>query len=227
VPSRKSWRGIATGLLGGQCMRVVYSDESTGSDERANAITVVTAIVLNMDSQWPSVSKDIRAIGYKGEFKGKQLFRDLSKNTKEKMNSARYLTQLLSIPSDRGLFIFYGAVDDKGLARYRKDVKRVRQPTARELAMAVCLKRVDSFMLAVCPKENAIWIADRCETNQTLTEMMFSDVTHLQERNVSDVYGGEERHELKIVDAIYEGNSARSRALQLADVCCSTIASIS
>ncbi|MGO9265030.1 MAG: hypothetical protein ACLQBA_09115 [Candidatus Binataceae bacterium] len=53
--------------------------------------------------------------------------------------------------------------------------------------------------------------------------MMFSDVTYLQERNVSDVYGGEDRHELKIVDAIYEGNSARSRALQLADVCCSTI----
>ncbi|MGO9267199.1 MAG: hypothetical protein ACLQBA_20375 [Candidatus Binataceae bacterium] len=154
----KSWRGIATGLSGRRCIvKVVYSDESTGFDDETK-ITVVTAIVLNMDNQWPIVSKDIGAIDYKGEFKGKQLFRDLLKDTKQKPKSEQYLMQLLSIPSNRGLCIFYGAVNERGLTSYRKDVKRVRQPTGRELAMAVCLKKVDSFMLAACPpEETAIW----------------------------------------------------------------------
>jgi hypothetical protein len=98
-------------------LKVVYSDESLTDSKEAKPVTVVTALLLDMDSQWPLVSKDVSAIGHPGEFKGKQLFYDLRKNTKEKPDSERCLTQLLSIPFNRGIQIFYGAVDEKGLAR--------------------------------------------------------------------------------------------------------------
>jgi hypothetical protein len=54
-------RGNIFGLLGAEILRVVYSDES-GTGDREQPITVVTAIVLDMDSQWTPIERELSAL---------------------------------------------------------------------------------------------------------------------------------------------------------------------
>jgi hypothetical protein len=49
-------------LLGSEILRVVYSDESGTGDNKKQPITVVTAIVLNMDSQWAPIERDLSEV---------------------------------------------------------------------------------------------------------------------------------------------------------------------
>jgi hypothetical protein len=55
-------RGSFAGRLGAEWVHVVYSDESGMGDESDEPIVVVTAIMLNMDSQWAPTSMALSAV---------------------------------------------------------------------------------------------------------------------------------------------------------------------
>lgn len=54
-------QGRFIGLIGSEIVQVVYSDES-GIGDKKQSIAVVTAIILNMDSQWEPIERDLSAI---------------------------------------------------------------------------------------------------------------------------------------------------------------------
>ncbi|MGH7913820.1 MAG: hypothetical protein ACREPW_04115 [Candidatus Binataceae bacterium] len=50
--------------MGETDVRVVYSDEHGMGSEQQEPITVITAIMLNMDTQWHSVQHDLDTIAH-------------------------------------------------------------------------------------------------------------------------------------------------------------------
>jgi hypothetical protein len=78
-------------------MRVVYSDESGTGSIAEEPITVVTALMLNLDSQWEPVHQDLEALRPSPtfEFKGGRLFREL-RNGRRRERADAILRGILS-----------------------------------------------------------------------------------------------------------------------------------
>jgi len=130
--------------------------------------------------------------------------------------------------------IYYGAVDKIG---YASSIDMRRQglggdkikTTAHDLAFDSCLARVDAFAHAALPKnEQVLWIHDHRgsaqQEQETKTGLRWAQ-SLVQEGwdpiNLNYAYGNQEP--IRIADSVYFGHSHESLALQLADVCCSTI----
>lgn len=219
-------------------VRVVYSDETgTGSTEK-EPFTVVTAIMINMDSQWANVSNDIADIRpFKREFKGQRLYRDL-RSGRHRPDADAILRQMLAIPKKRHLPLFYGAVDRARFKELRPNVmnwlpaaeRKVPPNLASEVVSAFdhCMGKIDTYVHTLLPGENVLWIADKSQYDELLRNgRTWFDSLKIIDWNavgipaVSDTEI--EPHRAHIVDTIFFGASHDSRALQLADVCCSTI----
>jgi hypothetical protein len=106
-------------------VRVVYSDESgLGGDLDKEPITVVAAVLFDMDSQWYPVELDLseaisripRKLLFKRcELKGQLLLKAITKKRDADATAAeRGLTEVLSLVPKHRLYIFHGAVDRKG-----------------------------------------------------------------------------------------------------------------
>jgi Protein of unknown function (DUF3800) len=227
-----------TGEGGGSCflvlphttVRVVYSDETgTGSIEK-EPFTVVAAILLNMDSQWREVLQDITAIKpLLREFKGRQLYRDI-RSGRHREEADSILTQILAIPRRRHLPIFYGAVNRATFRVWAKQVSSLNPPALPSLHSEVasafdhCMDKIDNYVHTLLPGEQVLWIADKSQYEQLLKDGQFwFDIWKGVDWKNLGLGFETEPHKAHIVDTIYFGDSRDSRALQLADICCSTI----
>lgn len=216
-------------------MLVAYSDESGVGNIKKEPITVVTAVVINMDSQWSRVESDLirarrsapKRFLEKRALKGKLLYQALRKGDSD---AAATLEKVLSIPPNRGLVILYGAVDRLGFRQSNgRSFARIeefdRSRAECDEAFRQCLERVSRIAKSFAEHQRVLWIAHRAGTVREPA----MKVEHFWHRLHGGIVlegdpprvtsGGPSA----IVDTIYFGNDQDSIALQLADVCCSTV----
>lgn len=226
-------------------VKVVYSDES-GVGAKDELLTVVTAILVNMDEQWhliePTFSKirnglpDNLLEGGRA-VKGRILYGALRKNIPESPLARDALASILALPANLKIPIYYGAVEREGFAKFHSRVRTAdheQRMTEYDVAFEQCLACVDNTVSALLPGERLLWIADRSDkqrepsTKTTLEMYRMLRQKHRLSRRVAAQQNDAPLipdHAICIADTIYFGNSKESVALQLADVCCSTITS--
>jgi hypothetical protein len=227
-------------------VRVVYSDESGVGSEKDEPLTVVAALMLNIDSQWhpllDSIESTLQSIlGREDistyEIKARLLYHQIGR---DEPTAKALMAALMTLLHKHLVPVFYGAVDRAGYLYFMREIfirsvysthaeerlKHVR-PTLGAFgeALKLCINRVDSFVHTALPDEQVLWIHDKGK---------YDDAAKRELANVRG-FGASELGSLlreglegyleqsHIVDTIYFGNSRESRALQLADACCSTI----
>jgi hypothetical protein len=152
----------------------------------------------------------------------------------------RILAILIKYPTP----IYYGAIDRAGWSNFARHSetgvsKWVERPfldriaenpktTAHDAAFDECLARVDAFAHAALPKnEQVLWIHDRRgssqQEHQTKRGLYWTKFLAQQGWDPINLTFAGKQEPVRIADAIYFGHSDESLALQLADVCCSTI----
>lgn len=172
------------------------------------------------------------------ELKGSNLYSAARKNIPEAAPARDILSRILAITVNEGIPIYYGAVDRKGWDKVISaraaastqdrpaDPKRQPiEPTAADRAFDACAALVDKFASSI--DEHVLWIADHSDPKRELTTKVglpwlrslkgtgFDPITY---KYIKPNYD-----RVRIADAIYFGHSHESLALELADVCCSTI----
>ena len=140
------------------------------------------------------------------------------------------LARTLAITINEGIAIFYGAADRKGWEEYA--IKTRTTPSdesssidAADRAFDACMAFVDRY--ASEKDEQVLWIADHSNPKrETTTKIGLPWIQSLKDGGWDPVtfkYIRREYDRVRIADAVYFGHSHESLALQLADVCCSTI----
>jgi hypothetical protein len=237
-PEEVRCRSIIIGIVGRTVVRVVYSDESGVGNIKKEPVTVVTAIVLNVDDQWDSVAEALFRIlsdtppelQYRGQLKGSLLYQATRKGIS---GASTALTQILSIPTRERIGLIYAAVDRQGCLTTLHLPKEESPAREYNIAFAECLKRVDTAARIFAPLERLLWVAHRSDSkrepstthhhfmHRVLTGIRVTDEGVRLFPGASGIAPSGVRS--SIVDTIYFGNTENSMALQLADVCCSTI----
>jgi hypothetical protein len=215
-------------------VRVVYSDESGVGNLAKEPITVVAAIVINMDRDWDSIETDLRKIAEEASsalldknrsLKGRKLYSIIRKDIPEHEEATHVLNRILAVLLKYRIAIFYGAVDRHGLKNYLADrsvPEEDRRLTSYDVAFDECLARLDSAALTFTD-ERILWIADRSDkvrepaTRSSLTYYRFKQGLKITRLLTND------DPRISVADTVYFGHSEESVALQLADVSCSTI----
>jgi hypothetical protein len=224
-------------------VKVVYSDEAGTSGSTKEPITVVVAIMLNMDSQWDSVEAAIEAaiksparlklLEDRKEIKGSILFNKIERNRSEAREARQMLAELLAVVHNNWITVFHAAVDRAGFekrgAAFADYVQGVvhKIKTPEQSAFVKCLEHVEHFFHTKSPDEKVIWIADRnyyqeksfLKSARLHRSAQTVDLNKLL--NVSVKFTAPRAS--RIADTVYFGDSKESRALQLADVCAATI----
>ena len=216
-------------------MKVVYSDESGLGSIEEEPLTVVTALMFNLDSQWGPVERELVGIQsttpssllkYGYELHGKRLFSQVKRGSDAAIIA---LLSVLKIPADHLVPVFYGAVDRAGFEADKSkktDAElsyRQKRLTPYDVAFDACLRRVESYVHTAFPKERILWIAEHSGHEKGLqTSLLWARATEkvIIEGEEQEMIRAESSH---LADVIYFGNSEESRAIQLADVCCATI----
>jgi hypothetical protein len=218
-------------------VRVVYSDESGVGNPKKEPITVVAAAVINMDRSWDAIEAQLyRIVGDtptnlladRKSLKGKLLYRAIGKGVQpDAAHAESILKRILDLPTKYGIAVFYGAVDRKGLSNYQKRnvSPEERAATSYDVAFKRCVERVDAAARAFIDKqERILWIADRSDSKRELfTKTNLSSHRFAQEPSYESLEESFRLTDSSIADTVYFGHSEDSTALQLADICCSTI----
>jgi hypothetical protein len=181
-------RGQFCGIVGNEILRVVYSDES-GTGDDTQPITVVTAILLNVDSQWTPIERELSALkarisqkllrgskdsgtgspyfaigAHERELKGSHLFKGIRGKVHgvSRSEAAKALAEVLAVAVRNSVQIFHGAIDRSGRINWnRKSGFSDDLETDQEAAFSECLRRLDGFVHTYMPKERVLWIADK------------------------------------------------------------------
>lgn len=224
-------------------MRVVYSDESGVGRRKDEPLTVVTGIIINVDKEWRRVEKKLLAIyestpnnlleKKKGGYvlKGRLLY---WKFKNEAPSAVEVLRKTLAIPAECDIPIVYGAIDRKSFEENhpsRKLSPRERKmigsdATDYDLAFRQCLQKV-SKVARQFTGEKVLWIAERCDRQRELSTRMIHRIHGISVEGTIDFTKPDwilmRDDPMTIIDTIYFGDPTESIALQLADVCCSTV----
>jgi hypothetical protein len=207
-----------------EIVRVVYSDEMGVAE--MDRITVVAAIMMNLDVQWKAVETDLKNIVAEmpsdylvggTELKGARL---LKKIRKQKPRAAEFLIRSLRVPVNNCVPIFYGAVDRAGLGRrVRRDGFGSADVNASKYAaFDMCMATVRQYVQTLLPGDHVLWIADDAGSS----EPTFKQSVKFHQEKVfatGDLDVITHFVDSPFVDTVYFGASHESRALQLADVC--------
>jgi hypothetical protein len=233
------------GILGNRTVvQVVYSDESKAEYGLHGPLTVVAAIMLNMDSQWHPVRNDIEAAVIRSNItkkpttytiKGRTLYHQV---TNGKVEAGKLIKLLMLIARRHMLPIFCGAVDNVGLEKtfgpsFPNAEAIVNGIDPFKIALETCMAKVDQYIHVGFTTEQVLWIHDKGHEGHAKDSLRgFRSLREMQENEFQNEMAGELDHPpllvsgadvTHIADMIYFGNDEESRALQLADVCCSTI----
>jgi len=219
------------GLIGSTIVRVVDSDESGCGSIKKEPVTVVTAIVLNLDTQWEIVEAELTVaqmrtssnlLDKRRTLKGNLLYGAMRKGI---LPAEEILREILSIPVSNKIPIFYGAVDRAGCIQ-TPGPKRESPLTEYRIAFNQCLADVDRAATTFAAGERVLWIAEESDAQRE----MASRGGHFFHKIMkpSKYEGGKfvpSGEDSLIIDTVYFGKKRHSIALQLADVCCSTVTS--
>lgn len=210
-------------------MRVVYSDESGCGSIKSEPVTVVTAIVLNLDREWEDVEAALTVAEMRAPrdllyarriLKGSTLYSALRKGIPHAQET---LKDVLEIPVRYKILIFHGAVDRAGCIQ-TPGAKRESPLTEYRIAFANCFGAVDNAATTFAAGERVLWIAEESdqqrEASSRSSHFLHKIMKPTKFEDGKLVPSGEES---SIVDTVYFGKKKHSLALQLADVCCSTI----
>lgn len=225
---------ILIGMLGGTVVRVVYSDETGTGSEKEEPITVVTALMLNMDAHWHSVQHDLDTLAgvhfigepQSKEFKGRLLYQDIKRGNAK---ASETVQMILAIALGHKIPLFYAAVDRGGLRTALEGGPVAHYPDqAHDIAFGECLMQVETYACAGLLKEVVLWIADKTgkekAIKRSLSMLRQAQTLEQRDQELPRVWVGlAEPTIFHIADTIYFGHSEESRLLQLADVCCSTV----
>jgi len=213
---------ILLGPEGKTVVFVAYSDE-TGVDDEDSPFAIVAAVLLNMDSQWPPVIKALEQLqpNRHREIKGRQLFRDLRDGRKRK-RADELLSGVLNIAFENRLPVFQSPpVNKAGFKKYVAATAPGTKRTVHDFAFAMCLHSVDVWVHTTFPTDQVVWISDDAgHYEEAIAESLALCRGNVKYGLPLKSLGPQAIH---IADTVYFGSSKASRALQLADVCCSTI----
>jgi Protein of unknown function (DUF3800) len=234
-------RGSLLCVIGSTIVRIAFSDESGVGNRKKEPITFVTAVVMNMDRQWKPVSNELYSILVKARKEHKGLLEN-NRSLKGKLlysavrrgiaGADAILRAMLEVVATQSLLVFYGAVDRVEFEHYRgllKVTEREKQMTPFDKAFEACFSIVDRTVRTLTD-EQILWIADRSDreresaTKDSLVHHRLKELTLM----VHGIIAGQSPMPLltgvsRIADTVYFGSSKESVALQLADVCCSTV----
>jgi len=204
-------------------VRIVFSDETERGP--SETIAAFAAVMMNIDSQLEAVDEDFDRLpkGWRmrREVKGRELFKDIRKGRGK--DSGATLKAICAIPIARGIPIFSGVIHRQGFEKVKRELFGEQHNwSAYDVAFAVCLNSVDSYLETLVPWEKILWISDDARNEKTMKEALFIQKV-LAQSNIMQKLGGAAAFKSHIVDPIYFGRSHESRALQLADICCSVI----
>jgi hypothetical protein len=213
---------------GVRVVRVIYSDESGTGNEKEEPIAVIAALMLNMDSQWIPV-RDLVDTSFqeylgdrdleRNEIKGNQLYKEIRKGSKR---AARLMRKLMAVTRVCRVPVFYGAVDRLGYKAIMDDSRPTRgSDDFFTVAFTDCLNRVETYIHTAMPEEQVLWIHDAGGKGTREAKDTLRTIRDMRDDDFADVFDASP--ESYVADMIYFGDSAESRLLQLADVCCSTI----
>jgi hypothetical protein len=217
--------------LGDEFVRVIYSDESGLGGFEAEPITVVAAICINVDERWQAVETELADAVYAvpsrkllvrgSELKGRKLFKCLKKGMP---GAAETIAKILSTTVNNKIPIFFAAIDRKGFVGFTKGFSAAtdhytKNKTPQNAAFSQCVERVESFISTFMPKERVLWISDHGGHEPEFKE----GLARFKIAEEARVGFSAKENRVAIADTIYFGHSHESLALQLADVCCSTI----
>ncbi len=224
--------GFVPGSMDEVAMQVVYSDESGIGSEIKEPLTVVTAFIINMDKDWvaveqklfPIIKRNYRQFGHK-ELKGAALLRQLRRNGGKVKDADRILKEVLSVPYEHFLPIFYGAVHrTKFNAMIAGRPINAKIDTPLRWALRDCLEQVESYVHARFKDDKIMWIADQASYNETSYRREHASAQRWVKWGVRKFSLEREKPRLShLVDTMYFGPSHESAALQLADVCGSVV----
>ena len=214
-------------------MQVVYSDECGVGSEIKEPLTVVTAFVINIDKDWvaierklsPIIRRNYRQFGHK-ELKGAALLKQVRRNGGKAKEADRTLKEVLSVPYDHFLPIFYGAVHrakfNAMIAAHPTSTNRIDTPL--RWALRDCLEQVDTYVHASFADDKIMWIADQASYNETSFRREHASAQQWTKWGMKKFSLEREKPRLShLVDTMYFGPSQESAALQLADVCSSVV----
>ena len=221
-------------------VRVVYSDESGMDKGDVQPITVVAAIMLNMDSQWhpvrEAIEKAIMDVLNKTkndlshyEIKTATLFHQIKRGDEK---AWELLRRLVEIPQRQAFPVFQGIVDRSEIDQVlKKSELQIDSATLcfRE-ALRDCLVAANRYVRTGFSAEQILWIHDsggsynKHGKDQLRSLRWIHDEDNLKTLLVEHQYISPDMKAFHIADMMYFGDSAESRALQLADVCAVTIA---
>lgn len=221
-------------------VRVVYSDESGMDKGDVQPITVVAAIMLNMDCHWhpvrEAIEKAIMDVLDKTqddlthyEIKTASLFHQIKKGHDK---AGELLHRLVEIPQKQAFPIFQGIVEKVEIAdALKKSELQIDLSTLcfRE-ALRECLVAANRYVRAGYQNEQILWIHDSGGAynehgkDQLRSLRWIHDEANLKKLLPEHRYISPDMTAFNIADMMYFGDSKESRALQMADVCAVTIA---
>jgi hypothetical protein len=163
-------------------VRVVYSDESGIGSEKDEPLTVVTALMLNIDSQWRPVLESIEEALHEildredistYEIRARNLYHQIRRDDP---TAKALMSALMKIPQQHLVPVFYAAIDRAGYMYFMREIytPSVYRERAKERmdevdaplgtfghALAECIGRVDTYVHTGFPAEQILWIHDK------------------------------------------------------------------
>ena len=136
------------------------------------------------------------------------------------------MRRLLAVPINYSIPIFYGAVDRAGYETYGSS--HPGPATAHDVAFDNCLGRVNNVANTMLDNDELIlWIHDhrgqKEDEEDTKRSLIWTRFLVQMGWDPATMKRASGSVPVRIADAIYFGDSNDSLALQLADVCCSTV----
>jgi uncharacterized protein DUF3800 len=224
-------------------VRVVYSDETgTDGDEKRNPSTIVTALLLNMDHQWKPVRDAVEAAiadvikppaMSRYALKGKNIYHQIERG---EPHAIELMKRLMSVPRQCCVPVFWDGVHRQG---FRFQMKTLRQSRALadvyrpfRLAFQNCVQGIETYVHTAYRDEELLWIHDGGSLNPIAKESLraWREFVEVATIEIAQMQAKEEvpqsiiPHVTHVADMIYFGDDKESRALQLVDCCCCTIA---
>jgi hypothetical protein len=198
---------------------LAYSDESGSGDVSKEPILVVAAVLINPDSQWDGLEKELNNLVNENvpenrrdsfEFHAKELFARL-----ERKDSKALLKGMFTTLQKHRLPVYYGAVHRQEMGRTSPELSgKALLTLAQAAAFIQCAFQVENAIHSIRPNEKLLWIADN--TNLAGSMKMLHHHTQTKTIRWPDLPWANLDH---IMDTIYFGHSNESRGLQLADAC--------
>ncbi len=238
---RDSYRGILTATWENMTLRVVFSDESGVGSKKDEPITVVTAIAINFDDHWEPITSRIAPVidearkKHKGlldkgqTLKGSLLYSGVRRGIEA---ADAILRDVLTVINQEKVLVFHGAVDRREFDDFRAIARadlHEKKMSSFDKAFEACFGEVDRTIRSFT-KEQILWIADRSDRSREATTKLTLLFHRLREASLGEgglilghTSGPKIAGKSRIADTIYFGVSAESVALQMADVCCSTV----